>query len=210
MKETFRLNIIPLPVQINTLSIKRPNLEIDYPVITGLSNKEIENKVNNEIIKNVNNLIFQQGYIQEPKIDIKGSYEIKTNERNILSLTLLSYSYSGGVHGFTIIKGLTFDIITGEVISFSQLFKKNRPYKEEVSEIIKKEILERKMPILGGFNEILPEQDYYIADKSLVIFFQLYQLSPYAQGFPAFPISLYRIKDLIGDKSILKRMMTFY
>ncbi len=202
--------MISLPVQIHTLSIKKPHLEIRYPVVIGLADKKIETKINNEIIKTVNYLLLQQGYLQNPNVEIMGSYEIKTNERNILSLILISYGYSGGAHGFTIIKGLTFDMVTGKLVTLKNLFKESSPYKKELSEIIQQQIKERDMFILGGFNEILPEQDYYIADKSLVIFFQLYQLSPYAQGFPSFPISLYRIRDIVGDDSILRRMMTFY
>ncbi len=204
------MNMIPLPVQIHTLSMRKPHLKIRYPMVIELTDKRIETKVNNEIIKTVNNLLSQQNHTQNPNIEIMGSYEIKTNERNILSLILISYAYSGGAHGFTIIKGLTFDMTTGKLVSLKDLFKKDIPYKKELSEIIQQQIEERDMFILGGFNEIFPEQDYYIADKSLVIFFQLYQLSPYAQGFPAFPISLYSIRNIVGDDSILRRMMTFY
>ncbi|NLK71790.1 MAG: DUF3298 and DUF4163 domain-containing protein [Clostridiales bacterium] len=203
-------NIIPLPVPIRNITIKKPpDFEVIYPSVE-LTNKVIENKINQIIINNVNKLIAEQGYASNPNMQIKGSYEIKTNERNILSLILLSYSYAGGAHGYTLIEPLTFDVKTGNVIPFDKLFIEGTPYYEELSEIIKKQIESRQMPILGGFNRLPPDPDFYIADKSLVIFFQLYELAPYAQGFPAFPISLYEIKNLIGEDSILRRMMTFY
>lgn len=204
------MSIIPLPSRIQTMYMEKPNLQIYYPVTEELVNKQIERKVNNEILKQVNNLIIEQGYDTDPEIEIMGSYEIKTNERNILSLILINHSYSGGAHGYTIIKPLTFDMLTGNVISLEDLFKSGSDYMAELSKMVQRQIVEREIPTLGTFNSIRPDQDYYLSDKSLVLFFQLYELAPYAQGFVYFPISVYSIKDLIGQQSILRRMTTFY
>lgn len=204
------MSFIPLPVPISSQLIKRHNLEVYYPLVTGLSNRFIEIKVNNIISTKVNDLIFKQGYNPNADMEMKGSYEIKTNERNILSLTLINDIYTGGAHSYTVIEALTFDMNTGELVAFEDLFKKGSPYIKELSEIVSEQIKERGIPLLGGFERIEPNQSYYVADKSLVLFYELYEMSPYAQGFPAFPISLYEIKDLIGDKSILRRMTTFY
>ncbi|WP_368073024.1 RsiV family protein [Virgibacillus salinus] len=51
-----------------------------------------------------------------------------------------------------------------------------------------------------------PDQDFYIADKALVIYFQLYEITPYVFGFPMFPISVYAIKDIINEDGPLGRM----
>ncbi|WP_231505605.1 RsiV family protein [Bacillus sp. EB01] len=53
------------------------------------------------------------------------------------------------------------------------------------------QIKERSIMTLEPFTGIKPNQDYYIADKAIVLFFQLYDLAPYAYGFPYFPISIY-------------------
>lgn len=204
------MNFIPLPVQINSMLLQKPHLEIYYPAITGFSNRQIENKVNSAILKNINELISIQGYSETADMQMQGSYEIKTNERNILSLTLINDMYSGGAHSYTIIKPLTFDMKTGNLVAFEDLFKEGSLYTETLSAIVSKQIKERNIPLLGGFDRIPDNQEYYIADKSLVLLYQLYTLAPYAQGFLAFPISLYKIDHLIGSNSILKRMMTFY
>ena len=61
--------------------------------------------------------------------------------------------------------------------------------------------------MINEFTTIRPEQDYYIADKALVIYFQLYELTPYAYGFPYFPISVYEIQDIIDENGPLGRML---
>ena len=77
-----------------------------------------------------------------------------------------------------------------------------------LSEKIKKQIKERDIPVLGEFNKIRIDQDYYIADLSLVIFFQLYEITPYVYGIPYFPISIYEIEDIIDDNGPLGKMLT--
>ncbi len=204
------MSVIPLPVRTRTMYLKKPNLEVYYPIVEGLNNKMIEQKINDQIFYNVNDLIHKQGYPADPDIEVMGSYEIKTNERNILSIIIINYAYFGGAHGYTIIKPLTFDMTTGNVVALKNLFKEDSAYVEELSSIIKEQIEQRHLYTLGDFKEISSEQEYYLADKSLIVFFQLYQLVPYAQGFPFFPISLYDIRDLNSEQSILRRLLTFY
>lgn len=204
------MSVIPLPLQIQTIYMKKPNLEIYYPHVEGFSNKMVEDKVNQQILFHVNDLIRKQGYPADPDIEVMSSYEIKTNERNVFSLILINYAYFGGAHGYTIIQPLTLDMTTGNVISLKDLFKEDSQYVEVLSSMVEEQIQQRHLYTLGDFKVISPEQEYYLADKSLVLFYQLYQLVPYAQGFPFFPISLYDIEDLNSDKSILKRFLTFY
>ena len=45
-----------------------------------------------------------------------------------------------------------------------------------------------------------------MADKALVIYFQLYDITPYVFGFPMFPISVYEIQDIIDENGPLGRM----
>jgi len=85
-------------------------------------------------------------------------------------------------------KSLTFDISTGKEYRLEELFKPGSDYVGTLSKIIERQIKEREIPILGEFKGIRPNQDYYIADKALVIYFQLYEITPYAFGFPCFYI----------------------
>ena len=59
------------------------------------------------------------------------------------------------------------------------------------------------------FEGIRSDQDFYIADTVLVIYFQLYEITPYSLGFPYFPIPILDIADSINPDGPLNRMMSF-
>jgi hypothetical protein len=88
-----------------------------------------------------------------------------------------------------------------------ELFKPDSNYVQRLSAIIQRQITERKIQLLEPFQGIRPDQDYYIADKSLVIYFQLYEITPYYYGFPYFPISVYEIQDLIREDGPLGKVL---
>lgn len=195
------------PVCINTMKLTMPKLEVYYPSIGGISDINVQKKMNNTILNLVYQMIEDQGYYKNTETTITGYFEIKNNQRGILSLTLSNYAFSGGAHGMTIMKSLTFNVETGEEYSLSQLFKPGSNYVKVLSELIKVQIKERDIPVIEEFCEIKPNQDFYIADKILVLYFQLYELVPYAYGFPQFPISVYTIQDIINEDGPLGRML---
>ena len=97
--------------------------------------------------------------------DVTAHYELKTNERGVLSLTLWNYAFSGGAHGLTIQNALTFNTETGKAYALKDLFKPGSDYVAKLSAIIEAEIKTRDIPLLVEFNSIRPDQDFYIADK---------------------------------------------
>lgn len=190
------------PIIVNTLKMKNINLDIDYPQVTCLMNLNVQKIINRTIINTVYMLIQEQGFYEE----MDGTYELKNNDKGVLSIVLINYSFAGGAHGNTIAKALNFDIETGHVYTLPELFKPNSNYVKKISDIIKVQIKARDMPTLGDFTEINPNQDFYIADRSLVIFFQLYEITPYYVGIPYFPISIYELEDIINENGPLQRM----
>lgn len=197
------------PVSIQTIPYVKPNMQIFYPRVVGMQNRPAQQKMNRAIVRQVQQLISEQSKVQIPgNTEMNGYYEIKTNERGVLSLTQANYAYTPPMaHGMTFLKSLTFDVQTGKSYSLNQLFKPNSNYIQKISDIIRVQIKERNLPLLDEFKSIRPDQDYYIADKSLVIYFQLYEITPYYVGFPMFPISVYALQDIIVEDSPLGRML---
>jgi len=106
----------------------------------------------------------------------------------------------------TYIKSLTFDLEKGKLCGLKDLFKPGSDYVKRLSLLIDAEIKQRQIFLLNGFTAIRPDQDFYIADKALVIYFQLYELTAYAYGFPMFPISVYDLADIIDEHGPLGRL----
>lgn len=199
------------PVQIITQRMVSSNqrLSIEYPVIVGMVDTAVQHQMNITIRRLVNKMIMDQGYYQNDQTSMESWYEIKNNQRGIFSVNIINFAYTqGAAHGLTVIKSLTFDIQTGKVYTLGELFKPGSNYVKVLSAIIGRQIKERDIVLLNPFKDISPDQDFYIADKCLVIYYQLYALTAYAFGFPMFPISVYEIQDIIREDGPLGVMVT--
>ena len=195
------------PAIIKTHRIKKERLDVEYPVVEGLADKNVEQYINSVIMGIVNNLIVNTGYYENPMTDVTGKYHIRTNEKGILSISIEMYWFAGGAHGMTVLKSVTFDVNTGRIYRLEDLFKENVDYVKPLSDIIKRQIQERNIPLIVGFTAIKPDQDFYIQNRTLMIYFQLYELAPYVYGFVTFPIPTREIEDIIregGPLSILR------
>ncbi|RSD22326.1 DUF3298 and DUF4163 domain-containing protein [Mesobacillus subterraneus] len=200
---------VTFPVAIKTLKVSGgPKRTVYFPRVVGLSNRDIEKSINQNIVLQAQQLINQQvGNMPETVEEMLGSYEIKNNQRDVLSLTQSNYTYHRqAAHGMTYLKSLTFDMKSGRMYELKDLFKPGSDYVKRLSEIVEAQIKNRSIPLLEDFKGISEDQDFYIADKSLVLYFQLYELTPYAYGFPMFPISVYELEGLIDEDGPLGRM----
>lgn len=108
----------------------------------------------------------------------------------------------------TYLRSLTFDLQKEKLCTLADLFKPGSPYVDRISTLIKEQIEKRGISLLNEFTQIKPDQDFYIADKTLVIYFQLYDITPYAFGFPMFPLSVYDLIDIIEENGPLGRLAT--
>ena len=203
------MKLVKLPVCIKTLIYQTPTVNFLYPSVYGLKNYIVQNRINCCIQSLMCRIILDLPHLDLTTY-ITGSYEIKTNERNILSLSLIGMGEFGGAHPKTTIKSLTTDIKTGKVYELNNLFKPNSNYIEIISEIIAQQIDERNILVLNGFDKIRPNQDYYIADKSIVIYFQQYEIAPYSEGFPYFVIPVYDLETIICENGPLEKMIAFF
>ncbi|MGD8192185.1 DUF3298 domain-containing protein [Brevibacillus ginsengisoli] len=204
MKMAFQL-----PVRIETRVITAPQTTIYVPQVSGLSNPQVEQSLNAAIVGQVRALMDGQRKYQPTKLmEMIGHYEIKTNERGILSLTLSNYAYSEHMaHGFTLLASLTFDVLTGKQYQLPDLFAPGANYVQVISANIAAQIKQRNLPLLNPpFQSIAPNQAYYLADKALVVYFALYEITPYYVGFPMFPISVYDLQSLVTDQSPISIM----
>ena len=198
-----------LHVSILTRTFRQQGITIYYPEIV-LKNEQVQQRINQSIVELVNDLIHQQYQQQGVQrfAEMIGMFEIKTNERGILSLTLSNYAIAPHhANGLNLTKSLTANIETGKSYQLHELFKPGSDYVTDLSNIVKKQIEVRDIPVINNFTEISPEQDYYIADKSLVLYFQPIEITPHYYGSPMFPISVYELTDIIREEGPLGRMM---
>jgi len=199
-----------LNVLVQTRVFKQNGITIYYPEIIGLQNLHVQHTINRMIVQHAQHLINQQFKQQDVDrfAEMIGTYEVKTNQRGILSLTLSNYAIAPKhANGLTIINSLTVDVETGRVYQLKDLFKQGSDYVNVLSDIVKKQIKEREIPTLNDFTGISPNQEFYIADKSLVLYFQPLEITPHYIGSPMFPISVYELESIIDENGTLGKMI---
>lgn len=135
-------------------------------------------------------------------------YEMKTNERNLISLTQFNYAIKPqAANGLTMMDSLTADTKTGETFRLQDLFKKDSNYIEVLSTQVRRQVKERKIPTFEESVRIKKNQPFYIADKCLVLYFPALEVTPHYVGIPVFPISVFGLEDISKASGPLNRLM---
>jgi hypothetical protein len=133
---------------------------------------------------------------------------------SILSFYVDYYSYTGGAHGSTLREAYNYDLASGKMLSLNDLFNEGYDFKSIINQKISQEISTHpqdfftdttafqsnsdksidggtpETPPVRGFAGISDVSCYYLQENSLVIFFQQYEIAPYAAGIPEFIIPL--------------------
>ena len=200
-------------IVINTVkkSSKTDTLLVNarYPELKGLENAEVENRLNCAFAKLAEEAINRGAIIEKDilpeqtangiKAEIYYDYKVKYNQKGFISIVFLDYLYSGGAHGLTVQSSYTFDLKTGKEYKLKDLFKNDTDYVSMISSEVKKQMEEREMTgYLPPFEAIRADQDFYLSNNELVVYFQAYEYAPYAAGIPEFDIGFPLIKKLLN------------
>lgn len=205
-----------IDTQTITKNNKYINSIINIPIII-TSNKEIEKSINEKITNDImqfynDSLKEAEEYYKLPednqnKFIANADFEVKKNSDNMLSIKVEYYKYSGGAHGYYEDISYNIDMRTGTNLNLQQLFKEDSDYKGIIDKEIRSQIeyISKKTPEYNGiyeYNGIKDNQKFYIQDNNLMIYFDLYEIAPYAAGIPEFPINIKTINHILKDEYI--------
>lgn len=129
----------------------------------------------------------------EFKFEINSRYTVTANNDSLISLYNDYYEFLGGAHGATTRTSYTIDKKLEELLELKDLFKEGYDYKTVINNEIKKQIAEDKDKFFepaDKFKGIAENKNFYIKDKVLIIYYQQYDIAPYAAGIPEFNIPL--------------------
>ncbi|MDF2904832.1 MAG: hypothetical protein K0R34_153 [Herbinix sp.] len=123
-------------------------------------------------------------------------YVVTYNKNCILSLYFDQYEYAGGAHGLTLRYSDTWDLNKSRRMELADFFPHRNNYKEFLIQTIDKQIAEGLASGNGMFfedyeklvRENLKMNSFYLSTEGLVIYFQHYDIAPYAAGIPTFVI----------------------
>lgn len=207
---TMVLSDVALPVMIRTRIEREGGMMLYIPEIFGHWNPYVERDINWYMYEAIRKLADQQYVEQDAEhfSEMIGTFEVKTNERNVLSVAFSNYAYADGfAHGLTLMDSLTFDVVTGKHYKLAELFTSDSNYIERLTKIVNKQVKERDIPVFEEHVLVAKNQSFYIADKSLVLYYPLYAITPYYYGLPTFPISVYELESIVDEEGPLGRML---
>lgn len=194
--------------RIITRRLIKPRLNVHYPQVVGLKNGLVRRMINNSILDAVYDLIRLQGYVKDPTKTLTGDYHVKLFKNGLLSLLYENYGYAQhAAHGITYQSSQTFNLEDGSEYRLEDLFKPGSNYVDRLSDIIRREFKSRDIPMLTEFKAIDRNQSFYLTDQAVVIYFQLYEYTPYVYGFPTFEIPFHDIMDIIDPNRPIGRLL---
>lgn len=181
-------------------------INITYPQVYRLKDKTVESKINELILELVHRQIPSEGC--NTYAEIYGNYEVKLNEKGILSINLQFYTIrKNAANGLNVQKSINVDLATGRNYQLYELFKRNSNYRLRINKIIARQIQAQNLHLIKDFDGITDFEDYYLTNNALVIYFQELEYTIHAEGIPEFVIPYTRIKNLIAPDGLIGRLV---
>lgn len=186
---------------------------LKIPIINS-GNSKIDDKVNQKIKDDILNFYEQslkeaESFLEDFELDesnfvADASFEVKKNTSNTISILVKYYKYSGGAHGYYEYVPYNIDLRNGNNITLKEIFKPEVDYKIIIDKEIENQIKElgekeKDLDKIYEFYGIKENQKFYLDDGKIVIYFDLYDIAPYAAGIPEFPIIVENIKNQIKE-----------
>lgn len=201
-KEIYSQNkIIPLDDKYKVIEQKyKPNKDylVYYPQVLEIVNTQAQSSVNSKLaalslVKPIENKQLDYNYY--------GDFSVEFFKKNLLVLEISGYQYYfGAAHGIPIKAYPNINLINGNFYVLKDLFKQDCNYIMILSEIIGNQIKNNKeysYVFPDSFKGIKPNQTFYVDENNLYIYFEPYEIAPYAAGFPTFKIPFDGIMNII-------------
>ncbi|HHZ01691.1 MAG TPA: DUF3298 and DUF4163 domain-containing protein [Tissierellia bacterium] len=192
-------------------------LSIKYPVVS-LPCTNAQTLINNQIAMDIVDYIKHIEYLYNMAVEgyrdsvvndypFHGysaymEYIITYNKNCFLSLYIDKYEFTGGAHGSTTRSSHTWELWNGTNLTLNCFFKPGTDYRHLLlEEIIKEAHYNNKQNpylyfedyeslIIKNFNEY----SFYLTPEGIRIYYQQYDIGPYASGIIEFTVPYYRIK----------------
>ncbi len=197
--------VIPLNQQYSIREKKfKPNKDylIYYPQVEGLNSQDVQTKVNQTLaemsgVKKIDpHAQLDSNYI--------GDFEVPFFKKSLVVIKISGYDYPfGAAHGMPMEVYAHINLQTGQFYTLRDLFKQGSGYVKTISEIVGKQIKnDEKYSYVfpDTYKGIQPDQHFYLTKDALNIYFNPYEIAPYAAGFPTFTIPFEELTAIIDKQ----------
>lgn len=215
---------VTMTTRAHEASGERWSSVVSYPSFRGFPDAGQEGKLNDAIRSFVS--ASERSYAERggeakglppeiPPYEFMLAFDPYLVNSGVVSLLWSDYAYTGGAHGGTAIIPFLWDVRAARALSVGDLFAPGSNYLEQLSAATRAELKaqhpdwdaatidEGTAPTEENFSAIALAQD------SLTIIFQQYQVGPYVIGTPIVTIPLKRLEKIV-NKELADRLMLVY
>jgi len=207
-------------VYAKTIKYKDDYTEVNLkiPVIEGLNNTELMDKLNREFEKKAldfkNETEKTVREVAEESIKngwplrtgtVYTEYEAVINDNKTMSISVIYYQFTGGAHGSAYKETVNLDLANEKELLFKDLFDTSADYKQVLTDELLKKMNEKKDILfpdaMSGF-KASDDLKFYLTDEAIVFYFNQYEIAPYASGIVEFSIPYDSLKDDLNEDFI--------
>jgi hypothetical protein len=135
----------------------------------------------------------------------KVSMDICFNERNIASLQIDKYAYTGGAHGILITQYAVCDLKQNKRLALADIMKDG--YEAELNRILNQKLRklngikpEESLQNAGFFDDIIDNSDnFYINKDGIGFFYNPYHIAPYSAGTTELFLTFKELKTVLNS-----------
>ncbi|TBL72477.1 WG repeat-containing protein [Paenibacillus thalictri] len=171
-----------------------------YPQVAGMQDTKAQAKVN-EQLKELSGVKPVPAKTQL-EYSYTGDFEVAFFQKDLLVLQLTGYNFPfGAAHGMPSKKYVHINLTNGHMYQLKDLFKPGSDYVKVLSDIIGRQIKEDPQydyVFPDTYKGITPNQPFFVTEHALHIYFEPYEIAPYAAGFPTFTIPFQEIMNIIA------------
>lgn len=207
MKKSISFNTLVITEEMKYDSVTVLNYRIEYPeFVADIYKKAI--KAINQFYKsealalqsNFRTKLYQMA-VDQYLDDIKNgfpvrvfealqTFELTYNKACIISLYFDNYQYTGGAHGLTVRTSQTWNLKSGQIIKLRELYKCSGDYKSYIKRKVIEQIKENPDIYFENYEELVEQtfdvNNFYCTPQGVVVYFQQYDIAPYASGIREF------------------------
>ena len=216
---SVRENAITIVTVKKASETKALRTTVQYPVIEGLADKDIQIGLNavfkkqadQAVAEGVKNASDLSPYVlKHPDIPWKCetyfNYRVTYNQNGFLSLVFQDYQYAGGAHGSTIQTSFTIPLESGQLLTLKDLFTSGAEYQAVINSSVKTQMDEMNLTVelFEPFSGIGGNSSFYLFNNGVTVYFQQYEIMPYAAGIQEFTTGYTTLDGLLKEQILLK------
>ncbi|WP_028552688.1 WG repeat-containing protein [Paenibacillus sp. UNC451MF] len=179
----------------------KPNKDylVYYPQLEGMRDRASQQRVNErlKVLSQVKPIPSEE----QLSYSYDGDFDITFFKKDLLVIEINGYNYPfGAAHGMPSRVYAHLNVTDGQFYELKDLFKPGSPYVKVLSDIVARQIKEDPQysyVFPDTYKGIKPDQPFFVTEHALHLYFEPYEIAPYAAGFPTFTIPFAQIMNLI-------------